>query len=90
MDYDAGETHGMHYVRRMRFGRWRWYRMLLAWLVFAAGSVLLVRSAFPVFFRAQSASGSIVAVGLPLWPLLLLAISLALMIALTNEWARSK
>jgi hypothetical protein len=74
----------------MGFGRWRWYHVLLAWLVFAAGSVLLVRSAFPVIIRAQSASGSIVGVGVPLWPLLLLAITLAVMIALTIEWARSK
>lgn len=74
----------------MRFGRWRWYHVLFAWLAFVAGSLLLIRSAFPVFFRAQSASGSIVAVGLPVWPLLLLAVSLAVMVALTIEWVRSK
>jgi len=37
----------------MWFARWRWYHMLLAWLVFAAGSVLLVRSVFRVVLRAQ-------------------------------------
>lgn len=87
---DAGETRGMQYVRPMGLGRWRWYHVLFAWLAFAAGSVLLVRSAFPLSFRAQSASGNIVAVGLPLWPLALLAVSLAVMIALTIEWSRSK
>ena len=64
--------------------------MFFAWLIFAAGAVLLVRSVFRVVFRAQSESGSIVAVGLPIWPLALLAVTLAVMIALTVEWVRSK
>lgn len=74
----------------MGFARWRWYHVLLAWLVFAAWSVLLVRSASRVIIRAQSASATIVGMELPLWPVLLLAITLAVMIALTIEWARSK
>ena len=77
-------------VRPMWFARWRWYHVLLVWLSFTVGSVLVVRNAFPVVFRAQSATGSIVAVELPAWPLLLLAITLAVMIALTIKWARSK
>lgn len=74
----------------MRFGRWRWYHVLFAWLAFAAGSLLLVRRAFPVIFRAQSATGSIVSVELLVWPLVVLAVTLAVMIALTIEWVRSK
>lgn len=80
----------MQYVRPTLFSRCRWYHVLFAWLVFAAGSVLLVRRTFRVFFRAESASGSIVAMRLPMWPLLLLSVSLAVMLALTIEWARSK
>ena len=74
----------------MRFSRWRWYHVLCAWLAFTAGSVLLVRNAFRVAFRAHSGSGSIVVFELSGWPLLLLAITLAVLIALTIEWARSK
>lgn len=77
------------YLGAMGFSRWRWYHVLFAWLVFAAASVLLVRSVVHVV-RAESASGGLVRVGLPLWPLVLLAITLAVMIALTIEWVRSK
>jgi hypothetical protein len=77
------------YLGAMGFSRWRWYHVLFAWLVFAATSVLLVRGVLHVE-RAESASGDLVEVAFPLWPLALLAVTLAVMIALTIEWVRSK
>jgi hypothetical protein len=77
------------YHSRMPLRRFRWYHLLLAWLVFVTEAAAALRASLDV--RRSSGHGvSIVAVHVPVWLVTMDLILLAMLIAVTVEWVRSK
>jgi hypothetical protein len=73
----------------MPFRSFKWYHLLLAWLVFIAASAVSLRATIDVR-NFSSATGSIVAVHVPLWVVTLNLILLAVLIAFTIEFFRAR
>ena len=68
---------------------WRWYHIVVVWVVAIVGCIALFRATARQV-EGESDSGSIVGVGIPLWPIVTSAVVLIALMVITAKWIRAR